>query len=176
MAYNPLQYLTQNQPNTFAMLSQVGRSLGEGRRRQMELARQAEQREVGAGLLQMLGPEGVEAEDFDIGAFAGGLVEADPFTQRLGQSLLQQQFKPAGAVSVTELNAIKIARQEALEPLINAKLAEIQQEQDPAKLATLTQEYDSLIRDYNQNAIRSSLEWGRAATYQRQQSDAVKEK
>ena len=63
MAYNPLQYLTQNQPNTFAMLSQVGRSLGEGRRRQMELARQAEQREAGqraAGNLGLLAQDSTQ--------------------------------------------------------------------------------------------------------------------
>ena len=176
MAYNPLQYLTQNQPNTFAMLSQVGRSLGEGRRRQLELSRQAEQRKAGAKALGMLGPEGLGAEGFDMQGFTSGLVEADPFSQGLGRSLLQQQFKPAGAMSVTELNNIKLAKQGELEPLINEKYAQIQQEQDPAKLATLTQEYDSLIRDYNQNAIRGSLEWGKAATYQRQQSDAVKAK
>ena len=55
MAYNPLQYLTQNQPNTFAMLSQVGRSLGEGRRRQLELSRQADQEAAGQRAAKKLG-------------------------------------------------------------------------------------------------------------------------
>ena len=176
MAYNPLQYLTQNQPNTFAMLSQVGRSLGEGRQRQMELARQAKQREVGAGLLKMLGPEGVGAEGFNISKFASQLPYADEFTQKFGQGLIEQQFKPAGAMSTTEWKAMQRQKQKLMAPEIRSLAEQIEITEDTEELKALIKQYDSMVLDYNYLAPEARDMWGTAQTYQSKLDDRINQK
>jgi hypothetical protein len=144
----------------------------------MELARQAKQREVGAGLLKMLGPEGVEAEDFDIGAFAGGLVEADPFTQRLGQSLLQQQFKPAGAMSATEKRFLEQAKMPGLRLQIEATGDKIKATPvvNVEEIERLKRQYDSLVSRYNIAAGNTGLYWGEGNTWDNQLTKDINQK
>ena len=178
MAYNPLQYLTQNQPNTFAMLSQVGRSLGEGRQRQMELARQAKQREVGAGLLKMLGPEGVGAEGFNISKFASQLPYADEFTQKFGQGLIEQEFKPAGAMSATEKRFLEQAKMPGLRLEIEATGDKIKATpvENVEEIERLKRQYDSLVSRYNIAAGNTGLYWGEGNTWDNQLTKDINQK
>jgi len=194
MAYNPLQYLTQNQPNTFAMLSQVGRSLGEGRRRQLELSRQADQEAAGQRAAEKLG---LLAQDLSGQRATGGLTgqgaagnlelltKAEPqFTPEIqGQFYQDALASGQGGLllgeygRLTDVDApVDYTRIGQLIGLMDGLATDYANSQDPAEKRKIMAQYDQYNTEYailNKGETYNSQNFKRGYESQKSQSEAA---